>query len=78
MPMRGNHLEEIPADRWETVQGWSERLDADTIKITVRGRTAAPRSQLFGATVVVDERDPYAYKRRLDRLTRYLEQRWVV
>jgi hypothetical protein len=75
---RGNHLEEIPPDRWETVVGWAERISADELKITVEGRTAAPRSQLFGATVIIDERDPYAYSRRLNRLVRYLEQRWIV
>jgi hypothetical protein len=78
MPMRGNHLEEIPADRWETVQGWTERIDADRLKITVVGRTAAPRSQRVGATAVVDERIQYDYRRAMRAIVRFLEQRWVV
>lgn len=75
---RGNWREQIPEARWETVHGGTERLDADTIKITVGGRTAAPRSALFGATVVVDDRVPHDYQRKMRRLVGYLEGRWIV
>lgn len=76
--MRGNHLEQIPADRWETVTGTAEWISADELKITVEGKTAAPRSQRVGATTIVDHRIPHDYQRKMRRLVRFLEQRWVV
>lgn len=76
--MRGNHLEQIPAARWETTEGWAERLDADTIKITVQGRTAAPRSQRVGFTVVILEKLPHDYRRKMDRLVRELDKTGLI
>lgn len=77
--MRGDlRDQDAPRPRWETIQGGSERIGADELKITVEGRTAAPRSQRVGFTLVVDDRIPGDYQRKMRRAVRFLDERDVV
>lgn len=75
---RGNYLEQIPEARWETIIGYTERIDANLVKVTLEGRTAAPRSKRVGATTIIDDRTPYDYQHKMRRMVRWLEQAWVV
>lgn len=78
---RRRHGASVHADRhlfvgqdkacWQTVTGWTEREGEHLRKITVEGKSRDGRTRL-GFAVVVDERNPYDYPRKMRALVRAL------